>query len=88
MSFFNEVISLLGIDAQMLAAGYQIVNYNGEAVYVEGYKKVLSIAENEIILELRKGKKISLQGEGLNVFSLEDTTIIVKGKISACVTEG
>lgn len=86
MSFFNEVSSLLGFDAAKLATGYQIINYNGEAVYVEGFKRVAVISDTEIILELKKGK-ITLKGSDLKITLLESTSVIVKGKITLSEAE-
>ncbi len=86
MSFFSEAASMLGLDAAKISAGYQFINYNGEAVYIEGFKRVVSISDAEMIFEL-KGGRIVLKGEGLYVFLLESTTVIIKGKIVSCSSE-
>ncbi|MCL2255505.1 MAG: YabP/YqfC family sporulation protein [Firmicutes bacterium] len=81
MSFFVEVANAMGLDSIKIASGYQIINYNGDAVYVEGFSQVLSIGESEIVLKLKKRGKIVISGENLSVASLETGSVIVKGKI-------
>ncbi len=86
MSFFKEVAATLGLDASSIANGYQIIDYNGNAVYCEGFKRVLSVGENEVALGL-KGKRIVVSGEGLSIKELENNTVIIVGKIRSVITE-
>ncbi|MCL2861235.1 MAG: YabP/YqfC family sporulation protein [Firmicutes bacterium] len=86
MSFFSEVAKTMGLDSLRIASGYQVINYNGEAAYVEGFVQVLSIDNNEIVLKLKKGK-IVISGENLSVASLETGAIIVKGNIKEVKSE-
>ena len=86
MSFFSEVVNAMGLDSVRIASGYQIINYNGEAVYIEGFTQILSIAETEIILKLKKKGKIIVFGEGLSVASLETGSVIIKGEIKEIKT--
>jgi len=80
MSFYREIGNLLGLDWARIANGYSLVNYNGEAVYIEGIKKIVTINDSEIIVDTPKAR-VKVVGEGLEIFSLEEKTIIVKGKI-------
>ena len=80
MSFFEEIGSLLGLDWARIARGYSLVNYNGEAVYLEGIKKIASLSDAEMIFDTGKGR-VRITGEGLTVFSLEEKTVIIKGRI-------
>ena len=86
MSFFEEIGSLLGLDWARLAQGYSAVNYNGEAVYLEGIKKVVSLSDTEIIFCAGKGR-VKITGENLGVFSLEEKTAVIKGTILS-ISEG
>jgi len=80
MSFYREIGNLLGLDWSRIARGYSLVNYNGEAVYIEGIKKIVTVSETEMIVDTPKAR-VRIVGENLEIFSLEDKTIIVKGKI-------
>lgn len=87
MSFFNEIAAALGLDKSSVANGYQIINYNGDAVYAEGFKRVLSIGAEEVVLGLKKGR-VTIVGEELSVKELSGNTVIVCGKIVSCTEEG
>ena len=80
MSFYREIGNLLGLDWARIASGYSFVNYNGEAVYLEGIKRVVNVSDIEIIVDTKKAR-IKIAGEELAIFSLEEKTMIVKGKI-------
>ncbi|MCL2061798.1 MAG: YabP/YqfC family sporulation protein [Firmicutes bacterium] len=81
MSFYQEIGNILGLDWAHIAGGYSLVNYNGEAVYIEGVKKLLVISDTEIIVDTGK-PRIRVSGEGLAIFSLEEKTMVVKGTIN------
>ena len=85
MSFFGEIASVLGFDEARLALGYSYVVYNGEAVYVEGIKKVLRLDESEIAFLVNKGV-LYVGGEGLTVSDLSGATALVRGSIEAVYT--
>lgn len=80
MSFYREVGNLLGLDWARIANGYSIVNYNGEAVYIEGISKMASLSESEIVVDAGK-TRIKVEGVDLFVVSLEDKTMVVRGDI-------
>jgi hypothetical protein len=80
LSFFLEIGNILGLDWARIVGGYSLVNYNGEAVYIEGVKKVVLLTAGEIIIDTAK-PRIKVSGEDLSVFSLEEKTIIIKGRI-------
>ncbi|MCL2798649.1 MAG: YabP/YqfC family sporulation protein [Firmicutes bacterium] len=82
MSFFEEIGNLLGLDWARIAVGYSVVNYNGEAVYIEGIKKVVSLSDTETVFDAGKGR-VRITGEGLSVFALEEKTAVIKGRITA-----
>lgn len=80
MSFFKEAAQMLGLDYIKLATGYQIINYNGEAVYIEGAKRVISITTCLIALDTGK-VELAIRGENLCVFDITGASIMIKGKI-------
>jgi hypothetical protein len=80
MSFYQEIGNILGLDWARIAGGYSLVNYNGEALYIEGIKKVLLVTDAEIVLDTGK-PRVRVTGERLAVHSLEEKTIIIKGRI-------
>ena len=86
MSFFKEVASALGIDKDSIANGYQIINYNGNAVYIEGFRRILSIDERAVAVALKK-QRLTVSGENLAVKELENNTVIVCGKIISVSAE-
>lgn len=80
MSFFKEVGQTLGIDWAKLALGYQLINYNGEALYIEGVKKIRLISDTEIVLDVGKNS-LTVSGEGLTIFDVSGQSVMIKGKI-------
>ena len=80
VSFFREIGNLVGLDWAKVALGYCTVNYNGEAVYIEGVKKIVSIADTEVIISV-KDKNLKIVGEGLQISNLEEKTIVVRGEV-------
>lgn len=85
MSFFNEIGKTIGLDWIKLASGYNVINYNGEALYIEGIKKILKISNTEILVSTAK-LIITVAGSELNVYDSNCESIIIKGKIK-CVEE-
>ena len=67
MSFFDEILSETGLS--LPASGYNIVDYNGEVLYAEGIKRVLSFDRTSVRLEARKAV-ITVDGEDLTVENL------------------
>ncbi len=85
MSFYQEIGNILGLDWARIAGGYSLVNYNGEAVYLEGIKKVITVSDTEIVVDTGK-PRVRIAGENLAVYSLEEKTMVVKGCIK-CAEE-
>ncbi|MCL2676005.1 MAG: YabP/YqfC family sporulation protein [Firmicutes bacterium] len=79
MSFFSEIAKRAGLSELSLSGGYNVVNYNGEAIYVEGVRRLLRVEEEEIAIELR-GAVVTLRGAGLNIFELSDG-VIINGRV-------
>ena len=82
MSFFDEISyrTLLG-----RAVGYRAVLMGGEAVYVEGISRIVSVSGEKIEVSARK-KLLVVEGEDLSLEELEKESVIIKGRI-ACFKE-
>lgn len=79
MSFVSQIAYELGLSAP--ATGYQIVDYNGEAVYVEGIRRVLTLTDVAIRLECKRAF-LELAGEGLILDRADEGSIVVRGKVT------
>ena len=79
MSFFDDIKygSVAG-----RALGYSVVLMGGEAVYVEGIKRLASVSPTK--MEMTAGKRlIIVEGEDMVIDELERETVIIKGRIKA-----
>lgn len=78
MGFFDEIIKLFGADEK---PSYKIMVLGEYGVVIEGYKKIVSLEENEIILLLKNGGKVSIVGVKLFIKQLEKEEVVISGKI-------
>ena len=84
MSLFGEIEKLMNsADASF---NYRIINLGGKTLYVEGIKGVVSLGENEILLQLKK-QLLTIAGLNLKVKYLDKTTCVVDGEISSVVAK-
>ena len=81
MSFFSEIAAGLGLSELKLSGGYSVINYNGEAVYLEGVVRLLSVDSECIKLRLR-GANVALTGTELNIAELSGS-VIIKGDVTS-----
>lgn len=84
MSFFDEILYETGFAAP--AAGFNIISYNGDIVYAEGIKRVLSFDAAIVKLEAKRAV-ITLEGDGLTVKKLDEGSAVIAGAIRSIVTE-
>lgn len=80
MSFYNEIANIIGLEWASIATGFSYINYNNQAVYIEGVKNVVSITADEICVAIKSGR-LYVFGEHLSVFLLENNSIILKGDV-------
>lgn len=85
MSFFNEIADMLGYSEARIALGYNYVNYNGEAVYVEGALGIIKITDCEIVLRIKRGV-LYVYGEGLKISDLCGKSVLIRGNIDSVQT--
>lgn len=58
----------------------QIVMIDFFSLYIEGVVDILSIADTEIDVRIKK-TKLRVSGENLEIVELEDKVILIRGKI-------
>lgn len=86
MSFFRETATLLGFDEARLGMGYSYINFNGEAVYLEGITALLRLGSEETAFKLKKGV-LYVRGNDLTVSELRQGSALVRGNIESVSTE-
>lgn len=78
-NFFSEIkkeLKLPDIDG-----GYNIVNINGNAVYVEGQRGLVSLSDSQIIFKV-KNKIITVLGSNLFLKEMSLETLSIVGVIN------
>lgn len=85
MSFFKEVADVLNSSGRT-GDGYNIIDYGGEAIYIEGIRRILSIEPQLMRFDCKK-KVIVLCGEKLAVHEMEDGCAVIVGKIVSVTAE-
>lgn len=79
MSLMVEIEKLMNcVDCSF---NYRIVNLGGKCVYLEGFKSVINLSENEILFQV-KNKAVSVEGKDLKIKYLDKTTCVINGEIS------
>ncbi|MDD4110926.1 MAG: YabP/YqfC family sporulation protein [Clostridia bacterium] len=83
-NFFSEIKNELKMP--FLDAGYNLVDVNGKAVYVEGHKGLVSLS-NEMVRLKVKDKIITINGKDLKLKIMSSSTISVTGEIKSIVVD-
>ncbi len=79
MSFLTEINEMLGIDH--ISTDMCITFMIGKGAVVQGYKKILSISDSELIVAGKNKRIIKITGSNLEIFSLACSEIVLHGKI-------
>lgn len=77
-NFFSEIKQKLGVSD--LSPFCQIVIIDFFSLYIEGVVDILSIADTEIDVRIKK-TKLRVSGENLEIVELEDKVVLIRGKI-------
>ena len=77
-NFFSEIKQKLGVSD--LSPFCQIVMIDFFSLYIEGIVDILSIADTEIDMRIKK-TKLRVRGENLEIVELEDKVVLIRGKI-------
>ena len=72
--FFNDLF------CEIKNGTYRYQVESGKQIVVEGYKNILMIEQNCIVLKLKDGE-LQILGKNLNVIELSSNTIKIAGKI-------
>ena len=83
MSLMNEIEKLMGDVGA--SASFRVVNLGGTSLYAEGIKLVVSLSENEMRFQLKKGLLI-IAGANLKVKYLDISTCVITGEIAKVET--
>ena len=78
MSFFDDIKRSVATGVKY---GYYAVLFGGEAAYIDGITRVLSISEERMEFASEK-RVIAVCGSGLSVSALEKESVIIKGHIT------
>lgn len=78
MSIFREISEKIGYAA---TGGYNIVNFGGKHVYVEGADRLVELSDERVVLAAGK-KTITVTGEELTVSDYEKGAVTIDGRIS------
>lgn len=80
--FFEDISKLVGLDEKEYVGGYKIINFDGRAVYIEGYRSLMSISKEEVVLKLKKGR-LKVIGKDIVIKDLNEGVLVVYGKITS-----
>ena len=78
-NFFSEIKKELKL--QDFEGGYNIVNLNGKAIYIEGQKGLISLSDAQIMVKVKE-KIISVIGNDLKLKEITKETISIIGEIT------
>lgn len=79
MSFLQEINNLLGIEN--ISSDMCITFMPSKGAVVQGYKKLLEISDERLVIIGKNHRIIFLQGKNLEIYSLAPAEIVVHGKI-------
>lgn len=64
-----------------IVVGFRYVCYDNKLVVVQGYKDILLLDTNNVVLKLKKGE-LDIKGDNLNLAECFTNFLVVKGKIN------
>ena len=79
MGFFDEIKK--SFSEEELDLSFKLECYGGSALVVMGYKKIVSLGEAEIVLNVGKKTKLMVTGAKLFIKKLEVEELVIAGKI-------
>ncbi|MFI3228913.1 MAG: YabP/YqfC family sporulation protein [Bacillota bacterium] len=82
MSFFNETLLKLGCSAEDSIGGDKVTLIGGEGCQIEGQKGVAHISLEKIAIKTSK-HIICIEGEGLQIVSINGDEALIVGKIAS-----
>lgn len=79
MNFIEEINELLGIDS--IDSDIYVTYMPSKGVVVQGYKKLLEISDQNIVVLGKNKRKVKVCGVALEILSLSPAEIVVRGKV-------
>lgn len=83
---FDEIFDLLGVDS--LGDEMAVTFVANKGAVIQGYKKILSILEDSIIVVGKNKRQFEIVGKYLEIYSLAPSEIVVHGKIKGVFEYG
>lgn len=80
IDFFDEISKMTNLPLDLINQGYRYVNFAGKSLYVAGYKKIIVLSKDEVVLKLPKGR-MKVVGQDMVIKDLNLSQLILVGKI-------
>ncbi len=80
IDFFDEISKMTNLPLELINQGYRYVNFAGKSLYVAGYKKIIVLSKDEVVLKLPKGR-MKVVGQDMVIKDLNLSQLILVGKI-------
>ena len=80
MRLFEEIMSVLGPDGEVLFGGAKVVLYAGKCAYFENVKSISSFSDGELVLSLKEGS-VTAEGSGFSFARYGDGDLLLKGDV-------
>lgn len=80
MRLFEEIMSVLGPDGEVLFGGAKVVLYAGKCAYFENVKSISSFSDGELVLSLKEGS-VTAEGSGFSIVRYGDGDLLLKGDV-------
>lgn len=85
MSFSSELFR--GIkDSVLMPFTYSATIINGGAIYIDGFEKILSLNNEEIVFSAKK-QRLKIVGASLEIAKMEEFSCVVVGKVEGFYVE-
>lgn len=81
--FSDELENPFKTEKEEFGAGYSISVYNGHLAVIGGAKRLVSVAQEEVVLEVKKHKFARVLGAELTILEIADRFIKIEGDITA-----
>ena len=80
MSLYESILKSLGVATTDLPCSYRISVCGEFGVHVEGVKKIIDVASDKVIFEVKNGK-IMVEGNNLKLTSFLNSDVVIKGEV-------
>lgn len=79
MGFIKEIYELLNV--KEISSDMMITFMAGKGAVIQGYKKLLKISDEQIVVLGKNKRQIEVVGKNLEISSLAPSELVVLGKI-------